>query len=178
MPRRIGAHQPTLTGLGENRQQRIDRAWIAFRRERKCIGAADQFLARTVSVPLIHLFDRPVRIAIAMANVTRVRYAVMNGIFRHGNAHRVVANLGLDAEYRPRHVAFDARTARAARRVMRMRGDFFADLNMTPRTKSVGRRTKLRILLDLDFVHGTVTRDAGRPAFEKALALPQPVSVI
>ena len=44
-----------------------------------------------------------------------------------GMRHRMVADLRLDAVDRARHVALDAGTARARRRVMGVRRDRFAD---------------------------------------------------
>src|SRR5260370_34532858 len=83
------------------------------------------------------------------------------------------ANLGLDTRHRPRHVAFHARTSRACRGVMRVRSQGFADCGGASRAKGVGVGAKLRVLLYVNVMRGSVRADAREAACEEAFALPQ-----
>ena len=129
-------------------------------------------------VPLVHLFERPIRVAILMAVVAGVRNAVADGIFRNRDAHGMIADLGFDAQNRAGHVAFHAGTAGARRRVMGVGLECVADAGVAARAEGVGVRAKLRILIDIHFVRRRVAADAGDAAFEKTFALPQTEGVV
>src|ERR1700730_17371147 len=90
----------------------------------------------------------------------------------------MVTNFGLYAVHRSRHVAFDARTAGAARGVVGVRRDRLADSGVAARAEGIRGRPELRIFFDLHLMDGAVARDASGSAFQETLALPQSVSVV
>ena len=101
-----------------------------------------------------------------------------DGVLRRRYRHRMIADLGLDALHRARHVALHAGASRASFGVVCVGGERLAYALVTPRAEGVGIRPQLRIAFDLRLVRRRMTRRAGQAALQVALALPQSECIV
>ena len=102
-----------------------------------------------------------------MADIARIRDIVPDCVFRRGYTHRVIPHPRIQADYRSRHVAFNAEAASALRRMMSVRRNVRRNLRVAARAKCIVAWAGPRIVLDIGAVRMRVAGGARRASLQK-----------
>ena len=175
---RVGPDQRSGGRVRREREQTLQRFRPAGASAGERLGARHQPRAASVRPPLRERVHRPRRLLVRVAFVAGVGNREPFRVLRRRQAHRVIADARLDAQHRPRHVALDARAARASGEVTRVRRHGRADRLVAAGAERVARRPELRVLVDVGQVRVAMATRAGGAAAKEALALPQSHRVV